>query len=525
MVLNVVISNCLIIDLPELHRLKNGEEVQKGIEKLLTYKNPKHAEALRFGYSTWGIPTHLYSYEYSGDNRGMMISRGAKKRVAKYLGVHGIQINYIDQTLVTLRVDYSHSKTVLRGEQNLCVGDMLKHDDGVVIAYTSFGKTVTALEYIRKIGQRAIIIVHTTFLQDQWIAEITNPKTFNMDIKDVGGVGGSFKKRKMGKINVCLYHSLKKDDNLEFFIPYIGCVITDEVQKSPIDDIQKCANMFPARYRKGVSARIERKDGKEFLTLDSFGDVIHTAIEKDGDSKVISSITIVPTGYEDIVPDMTPEMLDGTEPIPSRYQTTPVGAITRLGADRERNILICKLAISKMRQGKLVLIFVERKEQAGYLMKMLSKFRGDMLIGSVDKNKVDELECPQSVRDILINFDHEGAYDRIVKLADKKEIDFIIGSQKAEVGLSIRTIDVAMVTTPAGNNIERFNQMLGRSERTYSEDQEAFFGHKKTRPEVIVLKDNTKASRKAVAAIKEVYGKRVTEVKKRENSNVILRKA
>lgn len=520
MVLNIIVSNCLIIDIDEMKSLRHGESILKGVEKLLTYKNPSFQEALKWGYSTWGIPSHLYSYEYAEDNRSMFISRGARDRVESYIKKFEIEIHYIDQTLVSPLVAFDHSKVILRPDQQEAVRTMMRYEQGILIAYTSFGKTLAFLELMRLLRQRSLVVVHTTFLQEQWIKEATDPRTFNMPMDRIGGVGGVFKKRKLGDFNVCLYHSLSKDDHLNFFRPHVGLIGSDEAQKSPIADIQKVVNMFPARHRYAVSARIERKDGKEFLTLDTFGSIRHVAVEKEGSSKIISTVTIIPTGYEDLVPE-----LDHEEDREARDQDSYVGMLSRMAADKERNIMICKIAISKIRQGKLVIIFVERKEQAGYLMKMLSKFKGDMLIGSTDPKSVNSLPCPQSVKDVLNNFDHEGAFDRITRLAEHKELQFIIGTSKAEVGLSIRTLDVGIVTTPVGKNLERFNQIKGRLERTYSEEQEKFFGHKKERPELIVIKDKTKSSREAASCVREAYGELVKEIKRKtENSNVQIRR-
>lgn len=512
MVLNLIIANGIIIDLKELQSFQNGSAIEKGIQKLFTYKNPQYAEALRWGRSTWNIPRNLYSWEYGEDNNSMFISRGGLDKLKGYLTNFKISLNFIDNTQITPPVSFDHSKTILRPDQTAALNDMMTNTNGCLIAYTAFGKTLTLLELVRKLRQPAVIIVHTTFLQEQWIKEATNPDTFNMSRDEIGGVGGIFKKRRYGKLNVCLYHSLTNPEHLEFFSHRIGTVIFDEGQKSPIDGVQKVVNVFPARYKYTASANIKRKDGKEFLTLDTFGKVLHVAVEKDGTSKVLCTIDIFPTDYTDLQYNED-----------KNYSNL----LSRMGSDKERNILICKVAISKIRNNKLVIIFVERKEQAGYLMKMLSAFKGDMLLGGVNTETTDELDCSQSVKEVLKSYDHEGAYERISKLAEKKELQFIIGTQKAEVGLSIRTIDVGIVTTPVGNNLERFNQIKGRVERTYSEEQEAYFGHKKPRPELIVLKDKVKPSREAASKIKDIYGSAVSEIRRAKRSNetnIIIRK-
>jgi superfamily II DNA or RNA helicase len=385
---------------------------------------------------------------------------------------------------------------------------MLKHNQGSSMCFTSFGKTLANLELWRRIGQPGLIIVHTTFLQEQWIQEAINPKTFNLDPQRIGGVGGIFKgKRKLGDLNICLYHSLSKDDHLEFFMPRVGFVFFDEGQKSPIEDVSNTVNNFRAKYRYTSSANLKRKDGKEFITFDTFGPIRYIAEEKNGDSKILSLISLVPTNYYD------PNYDDNRNF--SQF-------ITKASRNQERNILICRRAIKKMRDGKLVLIMVERKEHAAVLYLMLSKFKGDLLLGGGGTS--DSTVTNKKVLQVLKDYEDDTAYKRISKLAKTKKLQFIIGTQKAEVGLSIRTIDHAIITTPTGNNLERFNQQKGRVERTYDEETEVYFGHKKPVPTIDVLVDDNDISQRAANRIKEKYKNHVSWLKKDSVNKVILKK-
>jgi superfamily II DNA or RNA helicase len=379
--------------------------------------------------------------------------------------------------------------------------------------------TITCCALIKELGQMTTILVHTSFLQKQWIQELTNKNLFNLDPNDIGGVGGLFstkknfhetfdksvpyKSRKLGKVNVCLYHSVCKPNHLEFFESQTGCLIFDEGQKTPIEGVQKIVNNFRCRYKYSVSAGFKRKDGKEFLTFDSFGPVRAIAAEKASSSKILSRIQLVGSTYDD------PQYSED-----GNYSNM----ITRMAKDKTRNILICKLALAKIRQNKFVLIFVERKEHAAILFNMLSNFKIDMLLGAVQGKKIKEdPSLSPKVKKILLNYDDITAYDRIKRLADKKKLQIIIGTQKAEVGLSIRTIDHAIVTTPIGNNLERFNQVKGRVERTYSQEQEDFFGCLKPRPTIDVLVDyKLNVSRNAGNAIKDRYGSDVYTMKRKK---------
>lgn len=501
--LTVILENKLHFSANALRDLNKTAYI--GIQKLLSYPNSKYLENEKYGYSNYNVPSHLYTYHIDRDR--FNVFRGEFTRISKYLLEFGIEISLVDKTVVSEEIDFSHSNTVLRPDQNQFLDAMMPFNDGIGLAYTSFGKSVTVLEWVRILKQRTLILVHTTFLQKQWIDEMTNPKLFNIDRKRIGGAGGLFsgKKIKLGDINVSLYHSAKKDKVLsEYRKAGIGAIFVDEVQKAVIDDIQKVVNTLPARHKFGVTAGVKRKDGKEFMVKACIGPVRYEAVETNSDSKILANIQYLNTPYEN----------DDYE-----ESNNYTSLINDMALNRERNIQICQLGIKRVKlHGDLVIIFVERVIQAGILAKYLSKFRVELLLGPTNMKKIredsDMLErVPKGTLDILEKYDYKTAYEKVKDLGSRKELDFIIGTQKMEVGLSIRPVTFGIVTTPVGNNLERFNQILGRLERTHSEKQEKMFGKKST-PMMTVLVDKTRVSQNAKYSIESKYADRIPSVRR-----------
>lgn len=530
MVFDCYIEACLILDLREL---KKHPALFKTTKQIFKYKNPKYLENEKWGYSNHNVDPELKSYEIDGND--LKISRGGLEKLQEHFKKFNATLNLIDRTYVSKSIEFEQSNTILRKDQQHYIDVLSQYTNGCGMGYTSFGKTIVSAELIRKLKQRTTILVHTTFLQKQWIAELTDSKLFNIDPKRIGGVGGIFTTKKdfyttmpteikyknkiVNDINVCLYHSMCNPKHLQDFERDTGCVIFDEGQKTPIEGIQKVVNHFRARYRYACSANFKRKDGKEFLTFDTFGPVRVKIAETNSASKILSKVNIVPSPFETEY-DSYGEML------------------IKAGMDKQRNILICKTVIRKVKEGKLCMIFVERKAQAVLLFRMLSNFKVDMLLGPTNwkdyslphlrkkwaaKNKrVPEMAeyaaknlSPKALA-VLKNYDHTAAFDRIKRLADRKKLQIIIGTQKAEVGLSIRALDYGCITTPVGNNPERFNQIKGRFERTYSDEQEEFFGHKKPEPQIDVICDyKIKNSREAADAIREIYKGQVSTTKRK----------
>ena len=225
-VIGLTIKETITLSVNKLVAIHDGSMAFETLKAQLTYKNPKYVENAKWGYSNWKTPKFIFTYELKG--RKMIIYRGALQKVIKHLKKFKITCKIIDLTVSTRPMDFEQSNTILRKDQKAFLTELLPHTNGLAIAFTSFGKSVTCLELIRRLKQRAIVMVHTTFLQEQWINEATDPKLFNINRSDIGGVGGIFKKRKLGKLNVCLYHSLSKPHHLEFFKPLVGCLLIDE---------------------------------------------------------------------------------------------------------------------------------------------------------------------------------------------------------------------------------------------------------------------------------------------------------
>ena len=485
-------------------RIKISEisvDVLSQLKDRFEYDNPKYLENNKYGYSNYGVDKYLYSFKEDSNSGVISFSRGCLKYILRQLATRGIKYTLVDKTLVCKEVTFDYSDTKVRPEQQEFIDALIKSKQGLGIAYTSFGKTYSCLGAMKQLKQPTLVCVHTEFLQKQWIQEAH--KLFGIPMEDIGGVGGVFSDNpSVRKFNVCLYHSLSKPSYLKLFRNKIGLLIQDEVQKAAIEAVQDCVNYFPARYRWGVSANHKRKDKKEFLVEDAFGEIVFKAEEKNSDSKILSSLYLVPTNYYDFEYEQN-----------KNYS----GLITRMSQDKERNVLILRRCLRKLEQGRQVMILVERKEQACLLTHALRKrgIKTALLIGKVDKKQIKGFQS-NSAKKIAVEYDDKKSYDFVKKHAEKKEIDVVIGTQKAEVGLSVRTLNHIITTTPMGSNIgDRLNQIIGRVERTHGKDLEKKFG-KKDRPTVdILVDDRFKSFGRHKKAIKDAYGDRCFIVKRK----------
>jgi hypothetical protein len=500
--LKIVLSSVVSFKVNDLESTK--PDVYQELLTVFTYDNPKYIQNEKYGYSNYNVDMHIRTFFVKGD--WIHFGRGCYNGLMNVLRTSGCVPLVDDRRLVLPSVEYPWSKIELRSDdQEPFVQDLIRGEQGIGIGYTSFGKTVAGLELIRRLKQPATIIVHTTELQRQWYNEAKNPKTFNMPKNLIGGCGGIFQaKPSVGQLNVCLYHSLSNPVHMKRYINKTGVLLTDEVQKGAVDDVRKCIKYFPAKYRFGVTANEKRRDGKEFIIYDMFGEVLHKAVEKDSASKIKSNIFVVETDYEDA---------------DYQWDRNHSKLLTRMALDKDRNTFILRRVLTRANAGLQCLIFVERKLQAFILAAALMKkgVRVAMLLGKIEDDQIANLTGLS--RTLAEDYEDKKAFEYLVKYGnDKSQVQVVIGTQKIEVGVSIKTLNYAIATTPIASTpmsvADRMNQMVGRIERTHGPELEEKYGVKPTPVFEALVDLRIDSMQKHSTNIKRHYGNRVTIIRR-----------
>ena len=130
-------------------------------------------------------------------------------------------------------------------------------------APVSWGKTFAALAMAAKLGQKTLIVTHTTMLRDQWVAEIE--KVFGIE----AGIVGSGKWNIDPIIVVGNVQSLTR--KMELLAGEFGTVILDEVHHVAASTFSSIIDKCKAKYKIGLSGTLIRKDGKHVFFTDYFG--------------------------------------------------------------------------------------------------------------------------------------------------------------------------------------------------------------------------------------------------------------
>ncbi|HYO29392.1 MAG TPA: DEAD/DEAH box helicase [Thermomicrobiales bacterium] len=125
---------------------------------------------------------------------------------------------------------------------------------GVVVLPTGAGKTMVAMMAVARAGVRALVVVPTIELLQQWQATLA--ERLGYPLSEIGVVGGG--KRTVRDLTVITYDSAAMPSRrLDGF----GLLVVDEVHHLPARAYRAIAGKVNAPFRLGLSATPERSDG------------------------------------------------------------------------------------------------------------------------------------------------------------------------------------------------------------------------------------------------------------------------
>jgi superfamily II DNA or RNA helicase len=140
-------------------------------------------------------------------------------------------------------------------------------DNAIINAWVSWGKTFTGLSIAAKLGQKTLVVTHTTNLRNQWEKEVQ--KCFGIKAGRIGS--GEFNTSSpivVGNIQ-SLYRRIDEIKHL------FGTVILDEMHHVSSPTFTRIVDEMPSRFKVGLTGTLERKDGRHVVFRDYFGQDVH----------------------------------------------------------------------------------------------------------------------------------------------------------------------------------------------------------------------------------------------------------
>ena len=195
--------------------------------------------------------------------------------------------------------DFKENKLSLGDEIDVeFTGELREYQMNIVNKYINFvkgsggglldvdpgkGKTVMALYIISKLRKKTLVIVHKSFLLNQWIERI---QQFLPNAK-VGKIQGQIIDIENKDIVIGMLQSLSQKDYPENMFDCFGLSIYDETHHLGAEVFSRCMMKTITNYTLGLSGTMQRKDGLTKVFKMFLGDIIHKEKTDTSEHKVI----------------------------------------------------------------------------------------------------------------------------------------------------------------------------------------------------------------------------------------------
>ena len=185
----------------------------------------------------------------------------------------------VDKRVVN-EIEHPESTYKLRPSQQMAYDEV--NDNSIINAWVSWGKTITALAIAAKLGQKTLVVTHTTNLRNQWEKEVK--KSFGYTAGRIGS----------GMFNIdapiCVGNIQTLYRRMDVLKKEFGTLILDEMHHVSSPTFTRIIDEMPARYKIGLTGTLQRKDGRHVVFRDYFG---HNVLKPPKENYMIPSIHVI----------------------------------------------------------------------------------------------------------------------------------------------------------------------------------------------------------------------------------------
>jgi len=333
------------------------------------------------------------------------------------------------------------------------------HGRGVVVLPTGAGKTVVALMTMQAMQVRTLVVVPTIDLMHQWHDGIKDK--FGLDAEQVGMVGGGFKAER--SITIITYDSaaMPKRDLSEY-----GLLVFDEAHHLPSASYRTIATRADAPFRLGLSATLERSDGRH----DDLRLLVGPTVFERQPQTLARDKHIADYQVERVSVDLTDDEQARYDQLTAEFSWYMAANRTKLmmtGAANLFEALIrsaghdpaARQALRSHREARMLAMNAERKIQA--VEALLTRHRGDKVIVFSEWNViVHELSRRLCLPAITYRTHADERRDILDKFRQQKYSKLVTGRVLNE-GVDVPDANVAVVVSGSSTTRE-YIQRLGR---------------------------------------------------------------
>ncbi|MEO6863852.1 MAG: DEAD/DEAH box helicase family protein [Gemmatimonadaceae bacterium] len=332
------------------------------IKNTAAFQNPEFYKRQRLRLYTGETPRVIDCAEDEPER--VIVPRGCQAEIEVLLRNYGSVLCVDDQRESGhLAESCSSLKFVgtLRPAQYAAVEDMSRYDSGVLVAPPGSGKTVIGAALIARRNTPTLVLVHSTPIAEQWVAQLT---TF---LGVTPGMHGAGKSCRTGVIDVAMFPSIIRHGEVKPWVAEYGHVVVDECHHVPAASFERVLNRAHARYLTGLTATPERRDGLHPILQMQLGPIRHTisTASESVRQQLVPTLLVRETGFA-----LPNELVDVS--IQTLYGL--------LAADKTRNDLIFDDVLKALDEGRSPIILTERVDHLDDLAARLGKFTPNLVV-------------------------------------------------------------------------------------------------------------------------------------------------
>jgi superfamily II DNA or RNA helicase len=352
-----------------------------------------------------------------------------------------------------------------------CVDHILENGGCQLSVPCGRGKTIMSINIAYRLGLKTLILVHKSFLQDQWI---TNIKKFTG--ADAGIIRQKVVEVEGFMFSVGMIQSIGSRDYGDIFRNF-GLVICDECHHYASEFFsQSIARVTGAAYTLGLSATLYRKDGLVRVVNWYLGDVAYMEKMKPNDQVCVKVLTYTSTDKE--------RFADKSRYCKGKMVPDCIKMISNLIEIDSRNNVILNI-INELRKDptRKILILSGRKEKHLHVLK-----------DKIDVCLQEDVENGKILKNECQSFLYTGDTKQKDRALAEKNADILFATYgMAQEGLDIDRLNTVILVTSQNDVV----QAVGRIMRKILKNGDV-------RPLIIDLVDNF-SSFKSQAIVREKF--------------------
>lgn len=307
--------------------------------------------------------------------------------------------------------------------------ELNKYGGGIICIPPGGGKTVIAIHHLCKMRVKTLIIVHKTFLMDQW-----KERLYQYSNASIGIIQQNKCDIENRDVVIAMLQTLLKRDYTELFKQF-PLVIIDEVHHIAAESFSQILKNIQVPYLLGLTATPEREDKLEKVFYYYLGNIIHRGKEKK-DTTAKINVYYFDSKHEKFKIEINrytkninmPKMITNLVEIPQRNEYI-VNVI--------KNIL-------ELEPTRKIFILTNRRNHITELEKLIKENLSNFTLG----NYIG------------------GMKKEALKISETKQI--ILGTyEMASEGLDIPDLDTLILATPKSNIIQSIGRIMRKQMADY----------------------------------------------------------